>query len=68
MLRCQTFCMVQAISRSLFLFLERSISRQLSSLYKGDPSNADDWLANEIYRAACDPGALGVFQCAFCRL
>jgi hypothetical protein len=52
----------QVLSRSLFLFLERSISRQLASLYKGDPSNADEWLADEIYRAACDPGALGVFQ------
>lgn len=52
----------QVLSRSLFLFLERSISRQLSTLYKGDPQNADEWLADEIYRAACDPGALGVFQ------
>ena len=52
----------QVLSRSLFLFLERSIGRQLGSLYKGDPTNADEWLADEIYRAACDPGALGVFQ------
>jgi hypothetical protein len=55
-------CMGQAVSRGLFLFLERSISRQLSSLYKANPKNADEWLADEIYRAACDPGALGVFQ------
>lgn len=54
--------MAQVLSRSLFLFLERSIGRQLASLYKGDPTNADEWLADEIYRAACDPGALGVFQ------
>lgn len=32
-------------------------------LYPVDASNADDWLAEEIFRAACDPGALAVFRC-----
>lgn len=50
------------LSRGLFLYLERNIAQQLSRLYKGDPTNADAWLADEIYRAACDPGALAVFQ------
>ncbi len=43
-------------------YLERSIARTLTRLYVGDPSNADEWLADEIYRAACDPGAVGVFR------
>jgi len=30
-----------------------------------DPSRADAWLAGEIYRAAGDPGALGVFRSVF---
>ena len=29
-----------------------------------DATNADEWLAEEIFRAACDPGALAVFRCA----
>eukprot|EP00208_Stichococcus_sp_RCC1054_P008027 CAMPEP_0206150500 /NCGR_PEP_ID=MMETSP1473-20131121/38333_1 /ASSEMBLY_ACC=CAM_ASM_001109 /TAXON_ID=1461547 /ORGANISM="Stichococcus sp, Strain RCC1054" /LENGTH=795 /DNA_ID=CAMNT_0053548005 /DNA_START=103 /DNA_END=2489 /DNA_ORIENTATION=+ len=56
---------IEGLSRGLFLFLERSIPYQLKRLYPGDPTNADEWLADEIYRAACDPGALGVFQSAF---
>ncbi len=32
-------------------------------LYPVDASNADEWLAEEIFRAACDPGALAVFRC-----
>ena len=43
-------------------YLETSIARTLTRLYKGDPTNADEWLADEIYRAACDPGAIGVFR------
>lgn len=54
---------VDAISWALFSFLERSIARQLSRLYPTAPQRADSWLAGEIFRAACDPGALGVFRC-----
>ena len=43
-------------------YLERSIASTLVKLYASDPTNADEWLADEIYRAACDPGAIGVFQ------
>lgn len=57
--------LVEALSRGLFLFLERSIPWNLSRLYPGDQTNADAWLAQEIYRAACDPGALSVFQSVF---
>lgn len=56
---------VEALSRGLFLFLELSIPWNLSRLYPGDQTNADAWLAHEIYRAACDPGALSVFQSVF---
>ena len=31
-------------------------------IYPAAPANADAWLAEEIRRAACDPGALGVFR------
>ena len=44
-------------------YLERSVAQTLVKLYVSDPTNADEWLADEIYRAACDPGAIGVFQC-----
>ncbi len=59
---CRALLLPQVLSRGLFLFLERSIGWNLARLYPGDPTNADEWLADEIYRAACDPGALGVFQ------
>lgn len=36
--------------------------RTLTRIYAVDPANADEWLAEEIFRAACDPGALGVFR------
>lgn len=55
---------VDAVSWALFAFLERSIARQLSRLYPSAPQRADSWLAGEIFRAACDPGALGVFRYA----
>lgn len=38
------------------------MAQTLVKLYVSDPTNADQWLADEIYRAACDPGAIGVFQ------
>lgn len=56
---------VDAVSWALFSFLERSITRQLARLYPTAPQRADSWLATEIFRAACDPGALGVFRYAW---
>lgn len=53
---------VDAVSYGLFVFLERTIKRQLGRLYPTAPGRADAWLAEEIFRAACDPGALGVFR------
>eukprot|EP00884_Botryococcus_braunii_P015481 jgi/Botrbrau1/2616/Bobra.145_1s0036.1 len=53
------------VSRGLFLYLERSIAPTLTKIYAVDPANADEWLAEEIFRAACDPGALGVFRSVF---
>ncbi|BDA47584.1 probable pheophytinase, chloroplastic at C-terminar half [Coccomyxa sp. Obi] len=52
-------------SRGLFTYLERSIAKTLVKLYPVDASNADEWLAEEIFRAACDPGALAVFRSVF---
>lgn len=40
----------------------RSIASTLVKIYPAAPANADAWLAEEIRRAACDPGALGVFR------
>jgi len=57
--------LVQLLSRSLFLYLELSIGRTLQWLYPTNPVRADKWLGDEIYRAACDPGALEVFQSVF---
>lgn len=58
---CWTGCSL-SIEHALRRYLETSIARTLTRLYKGDPTNADEWLADEIYRAACDPGAIGVFR------
>ncbi|KAK9836731.1 hypothetical protein WJX74_006975 [Apatococcus lobatus] len=56
---------VEAASRSLYFFLQRTVPRTLKRLYPTAPSNAQGWLADEILRAASDPGALGVFQSVF---
>ncbi|KAK9905885.1 hypothetical protein WJX75_008118 [Coccomyxa subellipsoidea] len=53
------------VSRGLFTYLERSIAKTLVRLYPVDATNADEWLAEEIFRAACDPGALAVFRSVF---
>lgn len=53
---------VEAASRSLYFFLQRTVPRTLKRLYPTAPANAQGWLADEILRAASDPGALGVFQ------
>jgi pimeloyl-ACP methyl ester carboxylesterase len=53
---------------SFFLFIymrQRSmIKKTLLSVYK-DPTAVTDQLVEEIYRPACDPGALGVFAAVF---
>lgn len=57
--------LVELVSRGLFLFLQKSTTQQLTRLYPVAPDNADAWLAEEILRAADDPGALGVFRSVF---
>lgn len=54
--------LVDAASQGLFLFLKTSVARTLTKLYPVVPGNADEWLGQEILRAAGDPGALGVFR------
>ena len=54
--------LVDAASQGLFLFLRTSVARTLTRLYPVAPDNADEWLGQEILRAAGDPGALGVFR------
>ena len=54
--------LVDAASQGLFLFLRTSVARTLTRLYPVAPGNADEWLGQEILRAAGDPGALGVFR------
>ncbi|KAL3142035.1 hypothetical protein ABBQ32_004668 [Trebouxia sp. C0010 RCD-2024] len=57
--------LVDAASQGLFLFLRTSVARTLTRLYPVAPGNADEWLGQEILRAAADPGALGVFRSVF---
>lgn len=52
-------------SLTLLWYLERNIEKTLKRCYPQRPDNADAWLAEEIYRAACDPGSLRVFSSAF---
>lgn len=54
--------LVDAASQGLFFFLRTSVARTLTRLYPVAPGNADEWLGQEILRAAADPGALGVFR------
>lgn len=56
---------VQTVSALLFWYLERTISGTLKWLYPTDPSRADAWLEEEIFRAACDAGAIDVFKAVF---
>jgi len=49
----------------LLAYLERDIKGILQRCYVHNPEGADDWLAGEIYRAACDPNAMGVFKSSF---
>ncbi|CAK0783042.1 hypothetical protein CVIRNUC_006237 [Coccomyxa viridis] len=53
------------VSWGIFNFLERSIAKTLVRLYPISPAMADQWLVREIFRGACDPGALAVFRSVF---
>lgn len=57
--------LVNLISWGLLLYLENSIAKTLKWLYPNNPSNADEWLGDEIYRAACDPRSAEVFKAVF---
>ncbi|GAB4818230.1 hypothetical protein N2152v2_005276 [Parachlorella kessleri] len=59
------FFVANAASQALFAFLQGSVEGQLKRLYPVRPERADAWLAQEISRAAYDPGALGVFRSVF---
>ncbi|KAG1659816.1 hypothetical protein FOA52_002153 [Chlamydomonas sp. UWO 241] len=57
--------LVALASRGLFWYLESSIPGLLKKLYPINPARADAWLGDEIFRAACDAGAIEVFQSVF---
>lgn len=42
---------MQAVAGGLFWYLERTIPGTLKWLYPSAPERADEWLAEEIYRA-----------------
>jgi len=54
--------LVDLLCKGLFLYLERDIGGILKKCYPHHPDSADEWLSDEIYRAACDPNALDVFK------
>ncbi|GFR49192.1 hypothetical protein Agub_g11217, partial [Astrephomene gubernaculifera] len=54
--------LVSAVSTALFWYLERTVPSTLRWLYPTNPDKADQWLAQEILRAAGDSGALDVFR------
>ena len=51
---------LQAVASGLFWYLENTVEKTLKWLYPTAPHRADDWLSQEIYRAACDIGAVEV--------
>ncbi|WIA43807.1 hypothetical protein OEZ86_010225, partial [Tetradesmus obliquus] len=57
--------LVQAGTAALMLYLRSSIAKQLKWLYPTNPDNADEWLEQEIYRAACDSRSADVFASVF---
>eukprot|EP00878_Enallax_costatus_P025088 GHUV01026809.1.p1 GENE.GHUV01026809.1~~GHUV01026809.1.p1 ORF type:complete len:155 (+),score=40.44 GHUV01026809.1:964-1428(+) len=50
---------------ALMMYLQNSIGKQLKWLYPTNPDNADEWLEQEIYRAASDSRAADVFASVF---
>eukprot|EP00898_Chlorokybus_atmophyticus_P003492 jgi/Chlat1/4143/Chrsp27S04228 len=57
--------MVMAITTGLFRYLEKRIEQTLRRCYPVNPAAVDDFLIEEIFRAACDAGAVGVFASVF---
>uniref|UniRef100_A0A383VQC0 Photolyase/cryptochrome alpha/beta domain-containing protein n=1 Tax=Tetradesmus obliquus TaxID=3088 RepID=A0A383VQC0_TETOB len=57
--------LVRAGTAALMLYLRSSIAKQLKWLYPTNPDNADEWLEQEIYRAACDSRSADVFASVF---
>ncbi len=57
--------LINALTAALLFYLERSITPTLRRCYPTNPDAADAWLAGEIFRAACDQGAPGVFGSVF---
>lgn len=53
------------LTAALLFYLERSIPETLRKCYPTNPDRADAWLAEEIFRAACDLGAPQVFGSVF---
>lgn len=58
-------CREATTSHRRFLLLIAARHFRQESLYPMNPKAADRYLSDEIYRAACDPGALGVFRSVF---
>jgi pimeloyl-ACP methyl ester carboxylesterase len=56
---------VRATTFGLMAYLQNSIGKQLQWLYPTNPQNADKWLEQEIYRAACDARSADVFASVF---
>jgi pimeloyl-ACP methyl ester carboxylesterase len=57
--------LVNALTAALLWYLERNVPTTLARCYPVNPGNADAWLADEILRAAADPGAAAVFASVF---
>ncbi|GLC43944.1 hypothetical protein PLESTB_000212500 [Pleodorina starrii] len=60
--RAPPAAVVSAVSSALFWYLERTVPSTLKWLYPTNPAKADEWLAQEILRAAGDSGAIDVFK------
>eukprot|EP00878_Enallax_costatus_P031525 GHUV01034477.1.p1 GENE.GHUV01034477.1~~GHUV01034477.1.p1 ORF type:complete len:206 (+),score=38.56 GHUV01034477.1:194-811(+) len=56
---------VKLSTMALMMYLQNSIGKQLKWLYPTNPDNADEWLEQEIYRAASDSRAADVFASVF---
>ncbi|KAF6257981.1 Alpha/Beta hydrolase protein [Scenedesmus sp. NREL 46B-D3] len=56
---------VRLTTAALMFYLQSSIAKQLKWLYPTNPANADAWLEQEIYRAACDSRSADVFASVF---
>jgi pimeloyl-ACP methyl ester carboxylesterase len=57
--------LINAVTAALLFYLERNIPATLKKCYPTAPERADDVIAAEIFRAACDGGAFAVFASVF---